>query len=74
MRQDLDDVLMTLQDQGKIKMIDVFDVFCPDDKCTYTIPSGVVLYRDEYSHPSVEAARLVAPIFRKYLTAVSALE
>jgi peptidoglycan/LPS O-acetylase OafA/YrhL len=74
MRQDLDDVLMTLQDQGKIKVIDVFDVFCPDDKCTYTTPSGVVLYRDEYSHPSVEAARLVAPIFRKYLTAVSALE
>ncbi|MFS6826610.1 SGNH hydrolase domain-containing protein [Cyanobium sp. ATX-6F1] len=70
MRQDLDDVLMTLKHQGKIQVIDIFNVFCPEDSCTYTAPSGEVLYRDEYSHPSVEAVRLAAPILRRYLTAL----
>jgi hypothetical protein len=73
-RQNLDHMLMALQQQGKIQVIDIFDVFCPDDSCTYTAPSGEVLYRDAHSHPSVEAVRLAAPILRRHLTSRSALD
>jgi hypothetical protein len=38
--------------------IDLFDVFCPGPVCGYEA-HGVVLYRDEFSHPSVEAMRFV---------------
>lgn len=43
--------------------VDLFDVFCPGTKCTYRLPDGTMLYRDVFSHPSVEASRLAAPAF-----------
>lgn len=66
-RKPLDDALSDLQRQNYIKIIDLFAIFCPKDNCTYNALNGDVLYRDEFSHPSVEAARLSAEIIRNSL-------
>ena len=60
----LNQVLRRLESQGAIKVVDVFDVFCPRDACDYFGQDGSVLYRDEWSHPSVEGARLSADLIR----------
>ena len=53
------------QDSGII-LVDLFDFFCPGQICTYGSRDTIVLYRDEWSHPSLEAARAVAPdVFRQ---------
>jgi peptidoglycan/LPS O-acetylase OafA/YrhL len=67
-RARLDKVLSNLQDEGKIKIIDLMDVFCPGNSCTYEAKNGELLYRDIHSHPSDEAAQLSAPIIRSVLT------
>ncbi|MGG6239086.1 acyltransferase family protein [Nodosilinea sp. AN01ver1] len=67
-RDALDKALRALENKGKIRVVDLFDVFCPNDRCTYSAANGEMLYRDENSHPSVEAARLSAPIIREILT------
>ena len=67
-RTDLNNLLLSLEAKGKLQIVDLFDVFCPEEQCTYYSQNGQILYRDEYSHPSVEAARLSAPIIRKILT------
>lgn len=56
-------ILTELQDKGTIRIVNVFDIFCPGKHCTYTATNGKTLYRDEWSHPSVEAAQLAAPAF-----------
>jgi hypothetical protein len=38
------------------KVLDLFDVFCPNELCTFQDQDGTFLYRDEFSHPSVEAS------------------
>jgi peptidoglycan/LPS O-acetylase OafA/YrhL len=63
----LNEMLVSLESSGKLRIVNLFDVFCPGEKCTYNAPNGQFLYRDE-SHPSVEAARLSAPIIRQVLT------
>jgi peptidoglycan/LPS O-acetylase OafA/YrhL len=68
-RGPLDEVLAGLQARGQIQVIDLFDIFCPGDTCTYHDPNGVMLYRDARAHPSVEAARLAAPKLRDSLRA-----
>jgi peptidoglycan/LPS O-acetylase OafA/YrhL len=68
-REPLDQVLSALEKQGKLRIVDLFDVFCPGKECTYNAKNGQILYRDENSHASVEGARLSAPIIRKVLTA-----
>ncbi|MGB3200211.1 MAG: SGNH hydrolase domain-containing protein, partial [Nodosilinea sp.] len=67
-RDGLDRVLKALEKKGKIRIVDLFDVFCPSNRCTYNAANDELLYRDEYSHPSVEAARLSAPVIRQVLT------
>jgi peptidoglycan/LPS O-acetylase OafA/YrhL len=66
--ENLNTMLVSLESSGKLRIVNLFDVFCPDEKCTYNAPNGQFLYRDEYSHPSIEAARLSAPTIRKVLT------
>jgi peptidoglycan/LPS O-acetylase OafA/YrhL len=66
-RAPLDQSLKALEGKGAVKVIDLFDPFCPTDKCSYEAPDGSVLYRDEWSHPSVAAARAVRPAFRGFL-------
>lgn len=68
-RDSLDKMLALLEKNGLVRIVDLFnDVFCPNEECTYHAANGQVLYRDEYSHPSVEAARLSASEIRKVLT------
>ncbi len=67
-RDNLNKVLVSLETEGKLHIVDIFDVFCPAEQCTYNAKNGQILYRDEYSHPSVEGARLSSPIIRKVLT------
>ena len=67
-RAELDKMLNTLRNQRKITVVDLIDVFCPGNVCTYDSSDGQMLYRDVWSHPSVEAARLSAPIIRNVLT------
>lgn len=65
-------ILRKLDRQHAIVLVDLFDMFCPGKYCTFVDPSGRVLYRDEFSHPSVEAAEEAAPIFRRLLQTESA--
>lgn len=67
-RARLDEVLSSLRDQQKISVVDLIDIFCPRETCTYEAADGEILYRDVWSHPSVEAARLSAPLIRNVLT------
>lgn len=67
-RKALDNTLLSLQHKNAIRIVDLFDIFCPADECTYYSADGQILYRDEFSHPSVEAARLSAPVIRTILT------
>jgi hypothetical protein len=73
-RNDLNKVLVALEATGKLAIIDLFDIFCPEEKCTYHAKNSQVLYRDEYSHPSIEGARLASPIIRQVLTSSSILD
>jgi hypothetical protein len=50
-------------------VVDLFDVFCPRSQCTLVGSNGRLLYRDAYSHPSVEAMELVAPELARQLSA-----
>lgn len=73
-RADLDAVLTGLQERGKLAVVDLMPLFCPGETCTYRAGDGTLLYRDSYSHPSVEAVRLAAPVIRAVLTAPIAPE
>lgn len=66
-RAKLDETLTNLRDQRHIKIVDLMDVFCPGEVCTYESGSSQMLYRDDQSHPSVAAARLSAPVIRRML-------
>jgi SGNH domain (fused to AT3 domains) len=67
-RDNLNKVLVSLETGRKLRIVDIFDVFCPEEQCTYYAKNGQLLYRDEFSHPSVEGACLSSPIIRKVLT------
>lgn len=53
-RRALSQLLERLERNGVIARIDLFDLFCPGVTCTYDRPGVPMLYRDEFSHPSVE--------------------
>lgn len=67
-RRKLSDELFSLEDSEILRVIDLIDVFCEKSVCDYETPEGVVLYRDAWSHPSVEAARLSSGKIRRVLT------
>ena len=60
-------MLSNLEDQNYIILIDLLNIFCPEDVCGYQLSDGTVMYRDEWSHPSVEAARNSSTIIREKL-------
>lgn len=70
-RKELDIALRELEKENKLIAVDLIDIFCPHSKCTYYSQNGMMLYRDEWSHPSVEAARLSGEIFYKKLAGQS---
>ncbi|MEL6659128.1 MAG: acyltransferase family protein [Bacteroidota bacterium] len=57
-QKDLRSKLTELQLLSNIIYIDLFETFCPSETCNYFSGSGEILYRDAFSHPSVEAATL----------------
>jgi len=63
------DILDELSRKEAIKIVDIMPILCPGVICTYQSKDGAILYRDSLSHPSNEAAKLVAPVFRRALTA-----
>lgn len=71
-RARLDHVLGEVAEGSGVAIVDLIDVFCPGDVCDYRAENGVILYRDAFSHPSVEAARLSAPVVRRALIPSSA--
>lgn len=66
-RSGLDRVLGELQAAGQIAVIDLMGLFCPGSVCDFEASDGTLLYRDMHSHPSVEGARLAAPLIRNVL-------
>ena len=66
-RQNLHAMLLQLEASGVLHVVDLLGVFCDAAVCTYETSDGVVLYRDAWSHPSVEAARLSADTIRGVL-------
>ena len=66
-REKLNKALSDLQSSNMIQIVDLFGIFCPNAACTYLGKDNSILYRDEYAHPSVEAARLSAPLIRSVL-------
>ena len=68
-RENLDKVLRGLEARQKLKVVDLIDVFCPGDVCSYSAANGQILYRDVWSHPSVEGARLSSAAIREVFVA-----
>lgn len=67
-RRDLyDEMLTSLEAEGKLHVVDLLDLYCPGTKCTFFASNGQMLFRDSANHPSVEAARMAAPIIREVL-------
>lgn len=50
--------LLTIQanESNHVHILDLFEVYCPDEVCEFYSNEGVLLYRDEFGHPSDEAA------------------
>ncbi len=67
-RVPLDGVLQRLAAEGRIAVVDLFDLFCPGPVCTHRGADGSYLYRDVWAHPSIEAAERAAPQIRASLT------
>jgi len=60
-------MLDMLEAEGVLRVLDLFDYFCDTELCDYVDATGQFLYRDVYSHPSVEAARAVRPFLAQHL-------
>ena len=41
---------------ANVAVLDLFDLFCPGERCGFFQDDGTALYKDESSHPSAEAA------------------
>ncbi|SDS94679.1 Peptidoglycan/LPS O-acetylase OafA/YrhL, contains acyltransferase and SGNH-hydrolase domains [Halopseudomonas xinjiangensis] len=70
-RARLDETMRDLAQRRDVVVVDLIDVFCPGQTCNYRAANGEILYRDAFSHPSVEAARLSGPMIRRRLAAVT---
>lgn len=63
-RKPLSKTLKKLEKEKLITVIDLFDLFCPNNECSYFDKNGIRLYRDEV-HPSLEASIMAAPKIKK---------
>jgi peptidoglycan/LPS O-acetylase OafA/YrhL len=70
-RSNLHNLLTSLGNQKKITVVDLLDIFCPEEICSYQAKNGDILYRDVWSHPSIEGVRLSAPVIRRALNPVA---
>jgi peptidoglycan/LPS O-acetylase OafA/YrhL len=61
--RNLNTVLQNLQKEHRnFYILDLFDVFCASSICKFDNGKGEYLYRDPWSHPSVEANYLARPV------------
>ena len=60
LRQVLEEVQ---NDHRNFHILDLLNVMCPGDWCTFQNDQGIFLYRDIWSHPSIEANFLSRPMF-----------
>jgi hypothetical protein len=60
-------MLNGLEAEGILRVLDLFNYFCESSVCDYVDAKGQLLYRDVWSHPSVEAARAVRPLLAQHL-------
>lgn len=60
-------MLERLEQEGVIAVIRAFDLFCPGEICSYVAEDGIVLFRDVWSHPSVEAATALRPAIQAWI-------
>ena len=68
-QSELRNMLDSLEASGLITVINVDSVFCPDETCSFFGENDLILYRDQYSHPSVEAALSAASHISQVLQA-----
>lgn len=66
--QYLNKVLKANALKHNITLVEVFEIFCAGKECSYVDKKGNMLYRDEFSHPSREAAMRSSKIFQMQLT------
>jgi peptidoglycan/LPS O-acetylase OafA/YrhL len=65
-RRYYNDLLTNLENKhSNFHILDLFDVFCPTSVCKFYNEEGILLYRDEWSHPSVEACLISKPLLIK---------
>jgi SGNH domain (fused to AT3 domains) len=63
-RRPLQQMLEDMQrNNSNFHVLDLFPVLCPEDVCRVYNEQGVFLYRDEFSHLSIEADYLARPLF-----------
>ena len=57
------ETLLELQQKfSNFAVLDLFDLFCPGEICRFFDDKGIFLYRDKWSHSSVEANILAQPL------------
>lgn len=55
-QSDLRAMLGRLEEESLVKVVEMESIFCPGEICSFFGNEGIILYRDQFSHPSVEAA------------------
>ena len=63
-RSKLSKLLNKLEKENILVSVDLINIFCPEEFCTFTNKEGIFLYRDNV-HPSVDAAELSSPLIKK---------
>jgi peptidoglycan/LPS O-acetylase OafA/YrhL len=68
-RRPLIDVLRKVEREYRnFHVFDPFDIFCPAEICGFFTTDNIPLYRDSWSHPSIEASLLMKPAFVAVVT------
>ena len=69
-REKLTKTLKNLEDKNFLVSVDLIDVFCPGELCTFWDKEGIPVYRDR-SHPSVYGARLSSKTIKESLNKIN---
>ena len=69
-RGKLTKTLKSLEEKNVLVSVDLLDIFCPGELCTFWDKEGIPMYRDR-NHPSVHAARVSSKIIKQSLDKVN---
>ncbi|PKA27043.1 acyltransferase [Leptospira sp. mixed culture ATI2-C-A1] len=64
-------LLSIKNEHSNFYILDLMDIFCPEKECRFVNPKGDFLYRDEFSHPSVEASILAKTSLREVIQKIN---